>query len=63
MWETIAQFNLMIEEWKEKPIKSLQVEEVEEFCSEWYRKLLFVIRNSNLTKHAGPKVFADYIMK
>ena len=53
----------MVEEWKEKPLRHLSVEEVEEFCSEWYRKLLYVMRNSNLTKHAGPKAFADYIMR
>lgn len=63
LWETIAQFNTMVEEWKEKPLRFLSVEEVEEFCSEWYRKLLYVMRNSNLTKHAGPKAFADYIMR
>lgn len=63
MWETIAQFNSMMEEWKEKHISYLNVDEIEEFCSEWYRKLLFVMRNSDLTKHAGPKAFADYIMK
>ena len=63
LWETIAQFNAKVETWKEKPIRSLTVDEIEEFCSEWYRKLLYVMRNSNLCKHPGPKVFCDYIMK
>ena len=63
MWETIAQFNDMVNEWKELPLKSLQVDEIEEFCNEWYRKLLFVVRNSNLTKNKGPRIFCEYIMR
>ena len=63
LWETISQFNMKVEEWKEKPLRQLSVEEVEEFCSEWYRKLLYVMRNSKLDKYKGPKAFTDFIMR
>lgn len=63
LWETISQYNEMIETWKSKPIKQMTLEEIEDFCNEWYRKLLFVMRNSSLVKWPGPKQFADFIMK
>ena len=63
LWETISQYNSMIEDWKEKPISKMTLEEIEDFCNEWYRKLLFVMRNSNLSKYPGPKQFAAYILK
>ena len=63
LWDTISEFNAMVEQWKDRPIKSLTIDEVEEFCSEWHRRLLYVMRNSNLTKHPGPKAFCEHIMK
>ena len=53
----------MIEEWKDKPISRMTLEEIEEFCNEWYRKLLYVMRNSTLIKYPGPKQFATFIMR
>ena len=53
----------MIEDWKEKPVTKMTLDEVEEFCNEWYRKLLFVMRNSSLAKHQGPRQFATYILQ
>lgn len=41
----------------------MTLEEIEDFCNEWYRKLLFVMRNSSLVKWPGPKQFANFIMK
>ena len=58
LWETIQQYNAMIEDWKDKPISRMTLEEIEEFCNEWYRKLLYVMRNSTLIKFPGPKQFA-----
>ena len=62
LWETIAQYHTMIEDWKEKPIQKMTLEEIEDFCNEWYRKLLFVMRNSSLIKWPGPKGFCNHIM-
>lgn len=63
LWETIAQYNAMIDDWKDRPITKMTLEEIEEFCNEWYRKLLFVMRNSSLAKWPGPKQFAAFIMR
>ena len=41
----------------------MKIEEIEDFCNDWYRKLLFVMRNSALTKYPGPKQFANFIMR
>jgi len=41
----------------------MTLEEIEDFCNDWYRKLLFVMRNSALVKFPGPKQFANYIMR
>jgi hypothetical protein len=54
LWETIYQYNLVIEAWKEKPVSKMTLEEIEEFCNEWQRKLLYVMRNSKLSKYKGP---------
>ena len=53
----------MIEDWKDKPISKMTLDEVEDFCNDWYRKLLFVMRNSSLSKYPGPKQFANFIMR
>ena len=52
----------MIEDWKDKPLSKMTLEEIEEFCNEWYRKLLFVLRNSTLSNFPGPKQFCNFIM-
>ena len=53
----------MIEDWKEKPISKISCEELEDFCNEWYRKLIFVTRNTDLTKNKGPRAFAEFIIQ
>lgn len=63
LWETVTQYNSMIEQWKEKPISKITIEEYEDFINEWYRKLLFVMRSSKLAKHKGPAMFANFIMR
>lgn len=62
LWETISQYNQLIEDWKEKAVSKMTLEEIEDFCNEWYRKLIFVMRNSSLSKYPGPKKFANFIM-
>lgn len=57
------QYNQMIESWKEKAIAKITIEEFEDFINEWYRKLLYVMRNSKLAKLEGPAMFANFIMR
>ena len=63
LWEAIAGFNNVIEEWRTKPISQIVVEDVEEFCADWYRKLTYVTQNPTFNTLKGPMQFADYIMK
>jgi len=54
LWETIVQFNEVIETWMSKPLKEVNVADIEEFTQDWYRKLMFVQKNPAVMQHKGP---------
>ena len=45
------------------PIAVIAIEEIEEFCADWYRKLTYVQRNETLRRLKGPMSFVEYILK
>lgn len=45
------------------PIAAIAIEEIEEFCADWYRKLTYVQRNEHLRRLKGPMSFVDFILK
>ena len=63
LWEAIAQFNQVIDEWRIKPIYQVVIDEFEDNCADWSRKLNFAKRSAMLNKYPGPMSFIDYILK
>jgi len=49
------------DDWWKKSFVHLNVEEIEEYSQEWYRKLAYVQRSSHVNKHAGPMSFVTYM--
>ena len=39
LWETIEEFDATIETWKNTALQYIRVEEIDESCNEWMRKL------------------------
>ena len=63
LWDTIEQYDRMIESWKNNSLNSLSVELMEDYCNEWTRKLLYCKKNPLLNKFPGPMQFCDYILR
>ena len=51
LWKAISQFNGVIKKWKSKPTCQISIEDIEEFCSDWFRKLTFAQRAPALAEH------------
>ncbi len=63
LWEAIAQFNDVLEEWRIRPIYQIVIDEFEDNCADWQRKINFAKKSNSLNKHTGPMSFVDYILK
>lgn len=63
LWETIEQFDAKIDNWRSQPLTRISVEEIEEHCADWHRKLLFCRKNPLLKKFKGPMLYCNYIMR
>lgn len=53
----------MIESWKKNSLNAINVENMDELCQEWTRKLLYCKKNALLNKFTGPMQFCDYILR
>ena len=53
----------MIDDWKEKPVSRMTLDEVEDFCTEWHRRLNVVLKDNTLKNLPGPPQIAGYILK
>ena len=53
----------MIESWKNNSLNAISVEQIDEHCHDWIRKLMYCKKNPLLNKYKGPMQFCDYILR
>ena len=61
LWETIEKYEEKIEFWRRSPLQNLDVNEMDETCNEWIKKLTFCKKNQLLQTLKGPMSFCEYI--